>query len=152
MAGGVRRTRRRNTATGWGVDFASLDLFMDEMRNVPKDMRRQVRKAIVKATADIRNDMARRASWSSRIPGAIGVRVAFAQARTTIRVDARKAPHARPYEGVGRGNTFRHPVYGNYDIWVTQGTRSFFFPAVRTHRKATREAVERAVYEALPRR
>lgn len=144
----VRRSRRSG---GWSVDTAGLDLFVDEMRKVPKDMRREVRKAIVKATADIRNDMARRASWSSRIPGAIGVRVAFGQARTTIRVNAGRAPHARPYEGVGRGNTFRHPVYGDYDVWVTQGTRPFFFPAVRDHRKATRDAVERAVYNALPR-
>lgn len=147
----VYRRRRRNTATGWGIDFASLDLFLDEMRNVPKDMRKNVRTAIIKATANIRNDMARRASWSTRIPGAIGVRVDFKEAKTTIRVSAAKAPHARPYEGVGRGNTFRHPVYGDYDVWVTQGTRPFFFPAVRDHRKATRDAVERAVYEALPR-
>lgn len=144
----ARRSRSRG---GWSVDATQLDLFVDEMRKVPKDMRRQVRAAIVKATTDIRNDMARRASWSTRIPGAIGVRVAFGQARTTIRVDAKRAPHARPYEGVGRGASFRHPVYGNYDVWVSQGVRPFFFPAVRDHRKATRDAVERAVYEALPR-
>lgn len=148
----VRRGRRGRSTAGFGVDFGGLDLLVEQLRAVPKDAKRDVRKAIVDATADIRADMARRASWSSRIPGALTTRVRFASASVEIRADARRAPHARPYEGVGnRGGSFRHPVFGNTDAWVSQSTRPFFFAAVDANRKATRDAVERAVLKSLPR-
>jgi hypothetical protein len=148
----VRRSRRGRSTAGFGVDVGSLDLFIEQLRTVPKEAKKDVRKAIVAATSEIRADMARRASWSSRIPGAITTRVRFASASVQIRVDARRAPHARPYEGVSsRGGSFRHPVYGNTDRWVSQAARPFFFPAAEGHRKAVRDAVERAVFQSFPR-
>jgi hypothetical protein len=148
----VHRSRRGRSTAGFGVDVGSLDVFIEQLRAVPAEAKRDVRKAIVEATADIRTDMARRASWSSRIPAAIGMRVRFSAATVQIRVDSRRAPHARPYEGLSsRGGSFRHPVYGHTDRWVSQSARPFFFPAIDGHRKAVRDAVERAVFKSLPR-
>lgn len=148
----VHRSRRGRSTAGFGVDIGSLDLFIEQLRAVPKESRQDVRKAIVAATEDIRRDMARRASWSSRIPPAITTRVRFASASVQLRVNSKRAPHARPYEGLSsRGGSFRHPVYGHRDRWVSQSARPFFFPAVDGHRKAVRDAVERAVFQSLPR-
>lgn len=76
------------------------------------------------------------ASWSTRIPGAISVRSVASASSVRIgvqlRSSAKKAPHARPYEGLGQGGVFRHPVFGRRDAkWVEQKTRPFLYPAVR---------------------
>lgn len=142
---------RRSGGT-WVEGIDQIDFLVEQLRNVPSKAKVAVRKAIVEATRSMRDDMARRASWSSRIPGAINVRASFAQARVEIRVAQRTAPHARPYEGVGGGGTFRHPVHGHRDHpWAEQATRPFFFPTVTAHAGKVREAVERAVYASLPR-
>jgi hypothetical protein len=96
-----------------------------------------------------------RASWSSRIPGAISVRTITDENRGRIglqlRVSAAAAPHARPYEGInmqGNEGYFRHPVYGNTDAWVSQTTRPFAWPAVAAQGPAAREATLAAFEDA----
>jgi hypothetical protein len=153
----VRRGRRRRGGT-WIDGIGGVDLLVDWLRSVPSEARSDVRKAVIAATREMRADMAARASWSSRIPRAITTRTSFARGSVELRVDARRAPHARPYEGIGtRGGTFRHPVFGSaYDdrngwTWVTQAARPFFFPTVDRHREKVRDAVETAVFKSLPR-
>jgi hypothetical protein len=78
-------------------------------------------------------DARSRASWSSRIPSAISVRGSATNENRVgveLRVSAASAPHARPFEGMGQGGSFRHPVFGR-DRWVAQATRPYAFPAVR---------------------
>lgn len=132
------------------IESARVDFFAEQLRRVPEESRRAVRAAIVDATRGVRADAARRASWSSRIPGAITMRVSFTTARVEIRVNARRAPHARPYEGISGRTTFRHPVYGNRNVWVEQAARPFLRPAVDGRITEIRDAVERAVYRSLP--
>jgi hypothetical protein len=146
------RSRRRSGGT-YVDGIGEIDLLVDQLRKVPKESKRTVRKAIVEATKGMRADMARRASWSDRIPGAIGVRASFARGAVEIRVNHHRAPHARPYEGIGtRGAGFRHPVFGHRDRkWAEQATRPFFFITVDAHRKKVIEAVEKAVFATLPR-
>jgi len=131
--------------------IAQFSLFVEQLRSVPKESKKAVRKAIVAATADIRGEMARRASWSTRIPGAIGVRTQFSSAQVQIRVNQARAPHARPYEGLSSGSSFRHPVFGNRNVWVAERARPFFFPAIDGNRDRVRDAVERAIIESFPR-
>jgi hypothetical protein len=115
--------------------------------------RRRLKKAFTDAGAPLQADARSRASWSSRIPGAISVRPLMSDVRgmvgVQLRVSAANAPHARPYEGMGQGGTFRHPVYG-HDVWVPQATRPYAFPAV----KATADKILPAIgdaYEAAAR-
>jgi hypothetical protein len=68
------------------------------------------------------------ASWSSRIPGS--VRVGGAGARTVVKAGNTNAPHAAAYEHHGNPGTFRHPVYGNRSVWVSQAARPFLAPAL----------------------
>lgn len=89
------------------------------------------------------------ASWSSRIPAAIG-------ATTTakgpgVKVARARAPHGPLYErgAAGRRSSqFRHPLFGNKKFWFTQQVRPFLQPAVETHRKDGVAAMLLAVEEA----
>jgi hypothetical protein len=78
--------------------------------------------------------MRQRASYSSRIPSATRMTVRFTAKGGGVffRVSSAKAPEARPLERGNKGRpgaTFRHPVFGDSEDWVTQPTRPFFFPA-----------------------
>lgn len=124
-------------------------------------------RALGQPTAD---DARRRASWSSRIPGAISVRSASYAASGRIgfalRVSVAAAPHARAYEGIasgssgntayegwgsfgGSGGEFRHPVFGHRDRkWAVQRTRPYAWPAVNAAAASGREEIAAAYEDA----
>lgn len=91
---------------------------------------------------------------------ATGVQVRFTgrEAGVRIRTDGRKMPsgmRALPgyVEGIRR-RPWRHPVFGNRDVWVQQPAWPRFFEAVRPDEAAAREACEQAVarvYEQIAR-
>jgi hypothetical protein len=126
---------------------------------IPLEFRQQVRPEIKRAADPIVAEAKRNAAWSTRIPDAIGVRARLAKKKqgVAIVVNQKKAPHARPYEGVGtKGNTFRHPVFGtgdrrgahSQDTWAEQKKRPYIFPAVRKHRVTVTDAVADAIEKA----
>jgi hypothetical protein len=92
------------------------------------------------------------ASWSRRIPASIVVRptTGVRSAGVFLRTNSTRAPHARAYEGLGRraNRFFRHPVFGNRDVWVTEPTRPFLAPAVRDTRDDANDAAIAAVNAA----
>lgn len=108
-------------------------LLAAQLGRVPKDLQAQLRPLVTEAGRSTRDDAARRASWSTRIPGALKVRTSFAGKRAGVYIaaSAALAPHARPYEGITGGSSFRHPLFGDYDYsWFPQDTRPFLAPAV----------------------
>jgi hypothetical protein len=135
------------------LQFRGISDLVTAFGRIPDSLRKELRPEIRAAGMELADDMRRRASYSSRIPGAIGVRAAF-QGRmsgVTIRTDRRKAPHARPLEVGSQGamsSTFRHPAFGNREVWVTQRTRPFFFPAVAAGHERLRSRIEKAVEAA----
>jgi hypothetical protein len=128
-----------------------LDQLIADLGKIPAETRRQLRPAMKRAAEPILTDAKRRASWSTRIPKAITLRVSFqAGSRAGVRLvtDANKAPHARPFEsGSGRNRNLRHRVFGK-DIWVEQSTRPFFFPAARAGEDEVRRQARLAVLTA----
>lgn len=113
------------------------------LREMPTDVRRGLRPALQQAAAPIIAKAKVNASWSRRIPGAI--RLSVLKRGVAIRVSSKRAPHARPYEGVTGGRTFRHPLFGDRDSWYAQRTRPFLEPAVLAHRSQVRQEVARVV-------
>lgn len=95
-------------------------------------------------------DAQRRAGWSSRIPSALSVRsvVKDTQVGVALRVAAAQAPHGRPFEGLGQGGQFRHPVFGHVDRWVPQPTRPYALPAVRANEGRAAQACADAYDDA----
>ncbi|GAA5048172.1 hypothetical protein HNP84_000229 [Thermocatellispora tengchongensis] len=100
---------------------------------IPPDLRKELRPALVRAAKPILAAARANASWSSRIPRATRIKVGFTARKggVSIVVNSKRAPHARPYENLGDPGTFRHPVYGNREVWVTQVARPFLIDAVQ---------------------
>lgn len=115
------------------VDRAQLEALIRDLGAIPPDMRRSMGPAVRKAAEPVLSQMKSNASWSTRIPGAISVTAGFGASISgvTFRVNAGRAPHARPIEHDGAAGTFRHPVYGNRENWVSQAARPFFYRAVQ---------------------
>lgn len=111
----------------------TLDALIADLAGMPTDLRRELRPALISAAQPILQDARRRASWSTRIPGAITLKASFSTRSPGVRlfVDARKARHARPYEfASARNRRLRVPVFGR-GWWSEREPRRFFFPAVR---------------------
>jgi hypothetical protein len=119
-------------------DLVAFRAAVQALRTMPTEIRKQLRPALRKAAQPIVTTAKGNASWSTRIPGAI--RVVVLKRGVEIRVNRKKAPHGRVYEGLS-GMTFRHPVFGNRDVWRAQRARPFLLPAVRAHRDEVRKAV-----------
>jgi hypothetical protein len=131
-------------------DFAAqLRQAAADLRAMSTEVRRGVRPALVEAAQPMVSEAKANASWSSRIPGAIRARVL--KNGVDIVVNRKKAPHARPYEGITGNDTFRHPVHGRRDRWVEQKTRPYLEPAVEQHRGKVRVGLERVVSDAARR-
>lgn len=137
------------------VEHPSITMLTRELGKVPIELRRRLRPALRDSAADIVSDMKSRASYSSRIPGAIRLSVSFAKRRggVHIRVNSKRAPHARVLErgnDGSRSTTFRHPVFGDKEVWVSQPTQPFFFPAIQAGRAGMRRKIAAAVAASLP--
>ena len=129
-------------------DFGELPA---ELRAMTPRLRRSLRAALTDAAQPIAADARARASWSTRIPGAVTVAAAVSRGSQVVvrfRVSADVAPHARAYEGLsarGSASVFRHPVFGHRERWVPQAARPFIEPALRAGREGAMRAVGDAV-------
>lgn len=139
-----------------------IEIDGEGFREFQRDLRKLDRQLANSLNRELRNVLRSKllpaakanASWSSRIPGAIKPQVT--QKHVALRVNAKQAPHGRPYEGLQNGlrsrGKFRHPVFGNRAVWVSQPTRPFLAPAFRANEdeavKAVREAVADAARQA----
>lgn len=140
------------TTTDEGGRYGSvqfLDL-ADKLAAVPDDVRRRLTPKLRRIGQRTVEEARSRAAWSSRIPSAIRLRVSFAGKNPglILSVDRHQAPHGRPYEGILTG-TFRHPVFGNTDVWVAQEARPYLWPAAVATQQDAAQAAEEAIDDAL---
>ncbi|MEU3281769.1 hypothetical protein [Streptomyces antibioticus] len=77
----------------------------------------------------------------------IEVRTVGRDAGVAIRVDGRKMPSKMKSLPKGMEGTkrWRHPVFGNREVWVTQQSHPYFFKVVRPAAVAGRRAAARVV-------
>jgi hypothetical protein len=132
------------------VEYDSVRSAIRGLGRATPELKRQLRPRLRSAGESIRQDMRARASYSTRIPGAIGMRTSFSAkgGGVSFRVSVKKAPHSRVMERgnlKGRHGTFRHPVFGDRQTWVSQPTRPYFYPAL----VAGRPAMERNITDAV---
>lgn len=120
-----------------------IERLIRDLGGIPKEMRRMLRPGLRKAGGRVLTRARSNASWSTRIPGATRIAVKFAgrEPGVSIVTNAKRAPHARPYEGITGEATFRHPVFGNREVWVTQRTRPFLAPAADTEGDAVEKDI-----------
>jgi HK97 gp10 family phage protein len=135
------------------MDQSSEDVLklINDLRKIGDGVGRNLGKEFKKAAEPVAAQARSNASWSSRIPAAISVGVSSSRRfpGAQIKVAKGPAPHARLYEfGSGRrSKSFRHPVYGNREVWVEQATRPFIRPAIRAKGNEFIKACDRAVDE-----
>lgn len=137
------------------VDEGELRQLVADLKELEggKKMVSALRKNLKAAADPMKRQVQDNASWSTRIPGAVGVQVRFTAKRVgvSVFVGRKKAPHARPIENSGKPGTFKHPVFGTSAV-VAQPARPFFFAEMEKHmpevEKACAEAVEDAAKAA----
>jgi len=137
-----------NVAIVGSLDPSSWRNLQRDLRALGPEIVKELRTQFKDIGSDIVQSAKTRAAWSSRIPGAIGLSVTTT--RVGVKVNRRQAPHARAFEGVGRSGFgskthFRHPVFGNRNVWVSQNTRPFVAPAIRQHQEAFYDKATEAV-------
>lgn len=100
---------------------------IDDLGKIPKELKVQLRPGLRKAGEAVRDQARANASWSRRIPAATRVSVGFTKRNpgVSVQVTRSRAPHARPLEHGGLPGSFRHPVFGHRDRWVSQRARPF---------------------------
>lgn len=133
------------------ADTAVFQVNMRELRDLYGAVRianpqiaGEIRGALRKGGEAVKLDASRRAwSSSSRIPGTLKVRTnGF---NVSVIAGGSGAPHAAAFEHLGRPGTFRHPVYGNRRVWVSQQAHPFLGPAF----EAKQETLIREVIHAV---
>lgn len=131
------------------VDRSQLQALIHDLGAIPSAARKTMRPAINRAGRLVLGQMRTNAAWSTRIPGAVSMRAATGgTVGVTFRVNATRAPHARPIEHDGQPGTFRHPVYGNRKVWRDQAARPFFYRAVQDKADQVVEALGDAIEQA----
>lgn len=133
------------------LQFSQLQRDLGRMSTV---QRRLIRQAAEQIGQSALSDAKSRASWSRRIPSAISMRGFTDTTRGRVGVELRvskSVPYARAYEGIsqqGSSGYFRHPVFGNRQVWVSQQTRPYLWPAVSGRRNQMLQAIEQVVEQA----
>jgi hypothetical protein len=133
-------------------DEQEMRKFIRDLRamdaNVAKDLNKNLRDVLLR---EVMPTAKQNASWSSQIPGAIKPMVQAK--RLGLRVNAKQARHARPYEGLQAGlrrrtGGFRHPLFGNRNQWFTQAFRPFLAPAMLDNADRAAQGVLEAIDSA----
>jgi hypothetical protein len=113
------------------LDLGEVRGLAQRLGRIPKEFQPRTRRMIRAAGQEMRSDAAGNASWSSRIPSSLSLRVSLNSARPgiSLRASLKAAAHARVYEGI-LGDVFRHPLFGDREFWYTQRARPYLLPAV----------------------
>lgn len=124
-----------------------------DLEQIPRDVQRRLRPAIVGAGRDVLQQARINASWSSRIPGATRLSVRFSRnPGVDVITDGRRAPHASVYENEGKPGTKAHPLFGNRSHWYRFAARPYLAPAMDAEAPAAAarigDVVDRALWDA----
>lgn len=114
--------------TNLTVDVSQLKTFARDLRRADPILAKNFLTGMARSGDIVALAAKRNAAFSTRIPASIKVR----RRGLAVRVQAGgdKAPDAAPFEHGGLAGTFRHPVFGNRNVWVTQRAHPFLTPAV----------------------
>lgn len=129
---------------------------MDD-KELKKRFRRELRKAaaplVPKVRASIRSIPSKQAYSPDGLRGTLAratrleVKTTGREAGVAIRVDGRKMPaHMKSLPSMVEGKKrWRHPVFGNREVWVDQAKQPYFYNVVRVAGPASRRAVNKVL-------
>lgn len=143
---------------GVTIDTSGLRELATALRKTEAKAYKDYRKAL-RAAGEITAERARSiaAENSTSIPPTVKVRVAGAQ--VSITGGSKSVPLGGLYElgntggaksaAASRSGTFRHPVFGDRDVWVDQPMHRYLWPAYMETRPATLTAIDGVFIEAF---
>ena len=135
------------------IRYGEVTTFNAQLARVPAQLRTGLSRSIRTSAGRFVNALRGAYSWSSRIPGAVSQRVGFGGGRgggVMVRIDAKRAPHARPLALPNNGAFNRHPVFGGPG-WTNQPMRDSFFPTVRAAEPMVVREVQSAIDDVFRR-
>lgn len=117
------------------VTSSDLSKLYADLKGVEGNLRVELRHGVVAGMKPMQAAVKSAASFSTRIPGSIKTKTSFSARKASVAIfaDPNIAPEAAPINNKGKGGTFRHPVYGNRDVWVSEKARPFFTEPIRAH-------------------
>lgn len=138
------------TLTGGGVDTRDFAKFAKALRKAAPAMavalRTNLRAAGEIVAVEARKN-ANEISPDGRIAKTVKVRVSGAT--VSVVMGGPGAPHAAPIEHKGTAGKFRHPVYGNKNVWVDQDAHPMLHPALAKAKPAAEAAAVDALDTAI---
>ena len=126
------------------ADTRQLKALGNALRKSQPALYKETQRALRAVGETVRARAATKASWSTRIPPTLKVRVSGLNS-VIVSAGGSAAPGAKPLEHAGAEGTFRHPVFGNRDVWVDQPARPFLHPAALERLQESAEAVAAAL-------
>lgn len=139
------------TLTGiGGVDTRDFAKFAKALRSAAPEIAVDLRTEL-RAAGDIVAQEAKKnadeVSPDGRISKTIKTRVSGAT--VSVVMGGPGAPHAAPIEHGGQSGSFRHPVFGNKQVWVEQAAHPMLHPALTAAKPAAEEAAIHALDKAV---
>lgn len=125
------------------IDVSDLKDLARDLRRVDPVLQKQFLKALGRTGEIVATRARQNASFSTRIPGSIKVRRRGVRVRVQAGGDA--APEAAPLENRGKQGTFRHPLFGDRETWVSQPAHPFLTPAAEAEMVPFEQAILSAV-------
>lgn len=130
------------------VQADGLGQLQRDLKKASADALKLFRGAMKKAGDIVAEDARNRiAPTSQRI--ASSIKVSATNKGVAVKAGGRNAPHAASLENLGKPGTFRHPVFGNRNVWVSQPAHPYLGPAAEGKMDAVADAFLDAVNALL---
>lgn len=129
------------------IDTSNLKQLAAVLRKAQPELKKSLYKALRVSGEMVKEQAVFESLWSSRIGGSLKVQGSGLHIKVVAQGSI--APEAAPLEHGGQNGPFRHPVFGNRDVWVSQPARPFLAPALSARFTQIVELVDSAVDDAL---
>lgn len=114
---------------GFRIDTSELKGVAKQLRAADPALAKQLQLRLRGMGDIVAEEAEARAHFSTRIPGSIKVRVSGFTVKIVANTNG-LADDAAPLENNGADGMFRHPVFGNTDVWVDQQSHPFLAPSL----------------------
>lgn len=135
------------SVTSVAIDTSGLKELASVLRRTDPAIKKEFYKGLRQAGHIVEEVAVFYSRWSGRIPSSLVVRGSGLHVQVAARSSI--APDAAPFEHGGQEGTFRHPVYGNREVWVDQPAHPFLAPALAARIDQVLEVTMGAVDSAL---
>lgn len=128
------------------INVAQLQKLGRNLGKIRPEIAKEFNASLKEAGELVAADARIRAQFSSRIPGTIKVKRGGVNVRIVAGGEGK--PHrgeSKAFENKGKGGSFRHPVWGHRDRWVTQTAHPFLRPAGLENAEKAAELILHAV-------